>query len=148
MIHARSQRQAPREGLTVVAVIVCLVVLLMLSGVILKIASARRLVARELERGLQADWLAESGLERALGKLAADPSYKGETWTLAATDLERQGASNPAEPAAAVLIKVEPIGTDRGRITVVADFPPNPPERVRRAKRLDVDLKPRSGAVR
>lgn len=148
MILARTKSRDSRKGLTVVAVIVCLVVLLMLSGVILKVAAARRLVARQLERKVQADWLAESGLERAIGRLAADPAYKGETWNLTAADLDRPQVTKNADPAASVTIKVEPTGAIRGQIIVVADFPPNPPDRVRRTKRLHVDLKPRNGAVR
>ncbi len=155
MIRARTNRHdrnaprpVPRKGLTVVAVIVCLVVLLMLAGVLLKVAATRRLVARELERKAQADWLAESGIGRALGRLAVDQAYKGETWNLTAADLDRPGSARDAKPAASVAIKVEPSGDQSRTITVRADFPPNPPDRVRRTRRLELDLKSLKGAVR
>ena len=38
------------------------------------------------QRELQADFLVESGLERAAARLAASPEYQGETWELPAKE--------------------------------------------------------------
>ena len=59
--------RAPRRGLTTVAVLICLVVILLISGVLLKIGVAHRDRVRAQERSLQAEWLAQAGLERARG---------------------------------------------------------------------------------
>ena len=48
-----------------IAVLVCLVILTLISGAILKASAARRQLAIQQERQLQAEWLAESGAERA-----------------------------------------------------------------------------------
>ena len=47
---------------------------------------------RSQERRLQAEWLAESGAQRAVARLARDHDYTGETWSLTARDL---GLSRP-----------------------------------------------------
>ncbi len=88
----------PRRGLMVVAVLVCLVVMMLLGAALLKVALLERESNREAERRLQAEWLVESGLERARARLAADASYSGETWTQSAADL---GLAEPA-PASAL----------------------------------------------
>ncbi len=62
---ARNRSSRTRRGLTVVAVIVCLIVITITSGAILKVGLAHRDFARSRERRLQAEWLLESGLERA-----------------------------------------------------------------------------------
>jgi hypothetical protein len=94
-----------------------------------------RLAERSLELDrcrVQADWLAESALERAAARLAADASYQGETWTLAAVEFagRRGGQAREANvlPSAGdggrVLIRVEPAAgpPDRRRVHVEADY--------------------------
>ena len=92
MIVARARK--PSRGMTVVAVLVCLIILTLISGAVLKVSVAQRELARSQERRLQAEWLAESGAERALARLARDRDYTGETWSLGARrpGPERAGA--------------------------------------------------------
>ena len=80
MIAARASK--PSRGMTVVAVLVCLIILTLISGAVLKVSVAQRELARSQERRLQAEWLAESGAERAVARLARDRDYAGETWSL------------------------------------------------------------------
>jgi hypothetical protein len=137
-----------------VAVLVCLVVVTLVSGVLLRIGLAHRDQVRSQEHRLQAEWLAQSGLDRALARIAADPNYPGETWKLTHRDLgltEVPGAE-PA-PAAVVAIKVEPAGSpgNSGQklIKVQADYPPDLPRRSRHS--LQVSVEPssqKSGASR
>jgi Tfp pilus assembly protein PilX len=144
-----SKRQS--RGLTVVAVLVCLVILTLLSGAALKIALAQRELARAHERRLQAGWLVESGLERAVARLTRDHSYRGETWTITAGDLglpaiapaDRTTAADQ-EKAAVVKIAVEPVANQSNgrRVRVQADFPPDLPRRVRQTKEIKIELEP------
>ena len=85
MIVARTGK--PSRGMTVVAVLVCLIIITLISGAVLKVGLAQREFARGQERRLQAEWLAESGAQRALARLAGDRDYSGETWSVSAHDL-------------------------------------------------------------
>lgn len=113
-----------RRGLTSVAVLVCLLVLTLVSGVLVKQGVAYRRQVRAQERRLQAEWLAESGVDRALARLAAKPGYKGERWEIAAEALGR--------PALVTIEVVPPSAESKDRVVRVrADYPPDPPLRVR-----------------
>ncbi len=134
-----------RRGLTAVAVLVCLLIVTMISGALLKIGAGHRDFVRGQERKLQAEWLAQSGIDRALARLAAQPDYPGETWKLAARDLnlsELDPTSNG--PAALVHIAVErpkDVGTAQRRlIKVRADYPPDAPRRARHSMQILVEL--------
>jgi hypothetical protein len=136
----------PRRGLTAVAVLVCLLIITMISGALLKIGVAHRDFVRGQERKLQAEWLAQSGIDRALARLAAHPDYTGETWKLAARDLNlSEPDSASSGPAALVHIAVErPEGAgtaSRRLIKVQADFPPDAPLRARHSTQILVELK-------
>jgi len=129
-----SDRQnARRRGLTVVAVLVCLILITMVSGAVLKVGLARREQLRSRERRLQAEWLAEAGCQRALARLAIDPSYAGETWEVPARDLDS------ADPALiAIVVEREPGGPNRRTVRVQADYPRDPPRRARCTRALTV----------
>jgi type II secretory pathway component PulK len=137
--------------MTVVAVLVCLIIVTLISGAVLKVSVAQRELARSQERRLQAEWLAESGVERAMAGLARDRDYRGETWTLSAHDLgqsEREPTgTSPAQAetaAAQVTIAVErvPAATNRRRIHIQADYPLDPQGRSRHTKEIMIDLEP------
>jgi type II secretory pathway pseudopilin PulG len=125
MIVSRSD-PSRRRGLTAVAVLVCLIIITMISGAVLRVALARRDEARAQERSLQAEWLAEAGIQRALAHLDADPAYKGETWPIAARELD-------SADGALVTIAVGPAPGDPNRkvVRVQADYPRDPPRRAR-----------------
>jgi Tfp pilus assembly protein PilX len=140
MIIRRTARSS--RGLTVVAVLVCLIIITLVSGSVLKIGLAQRELARAQERRLQAEWLAESGAQRALARFAADSTYTGETWSVSADDL---GQSDKAsESAATVAIAIERVAadSDRRRVKVTADYPRDPPKRARHTREFMIDLTP------
>jgi len=112
-----------RRGMTAVAVLVCLIIITMIAGAVVKVALAGRDQVRAQERRLQAEWLAEAGIQRALARLAADPRYRGETWEIAARDLD-------SADAATVAITVEPAPGDAKsrQVRARADFPRMEPE--------------------
>ena len=107
-----------RRAVIMVGVIVCLIVMTLMFGAIVRglIADGRR--SRSLERSLQSMWLAESGLERAIARMAADPTYRGEAWDPSAISPDR-GARGTVE------IKVEPATGRQNafRVTATARFP-------------------------
>jgi hypothetical protein len=99
-------------------VLVCLAALMMVSGSWLRtIVLAQRHVRADADR-LQAEFLAESGLERAAAQLALDANYQGETWTLDRQTLNQRGG-------AAVTIRVAAVADQprSRRVTVEAVFP-------------------------
>lgn len=112
-----SRHHRPR-GLALPMAVVCLTVLTIVFGILTRQALSARRAARAEERRLRAGWLAESGLERAWARLAADPGYRGETWDLSAEALKDHHG-------AAVVIAVEPVSGDDEhlRVTARADFP-------------------------
>jgi type II secretory pathway component PulK len=138
-----ARRPAPRRGLTAVAVLICLLIVTMISAALLKVGVAQRAQARAQERALQAEWLAQAGLDRALARLAAKADYGGETWEIAAAEL-RSGEPNSAEqgPAARVVINVQQAAGSPGQrlVKVQADFPPDHARRARHSTQLLVEL--------
>jgi hypothetical protein len=154
MIARKSQ--IPRRGMTVVAVLACLIVLTLLGAALLKLSLARRQFNRELEHRLQADWLVESGIDRALARLATVNDYKGETWRLSAADLglpESPGQAlgpKPSGSAAAVItITVDhPRAESAGRrVRVQADYQAAGANRCRSSDELLVDLEPKKAGA-
>jgi Tfp pilus assembly protein PilV len=84
---------------------------------------------------VQARLLAESGVERAAAKLAADAAYAGETWTIPAADFGGQEGG-------VVRIQVKPaVGEEKRRtIHVEADFPEAPVHFARQEKEINVAI--------
>ncbi len=135
MIKSAADRS--RRGLLAIAVMVCLIVLALIAAAILRTGRAQRDEVRIQERRLQAEWLAEAGLWRALARLDAEPGYTGETWQIDAKALD-------APDAATVAIAIErPPGDPKARtIRVRADYPRDPPRRARCSRQLTTSLGP------
>jgi type II secretory pathway component PulK len=155
MIVTRAKNTS--RGMTVVAVLVCLVIITLVSGAVLKVSLAQRELTRSQERRLQAEWLAESGAQRAMARLASDRDYVGETWSLTAQDLgqsERPSTvttqGEPQRAVAQILIAVERVPTvaERRRVRIQADYPLEAARRSRHTKEIMIDLEPSiSGAA-
>lgn len=130
----RSSRPDRCRGLTTVAVLICLLVIGLISGVLVKLGVAYRDRVRTEERRLQAEWLAEAGVDRALARLASNADYAGERWEIPAESLGLTAVKAPERgPAAVVVIEVERLKDQDGGAIVRAraDYPPDPPNRVR-----------------
>jgi len=80
--------RSPRRGITAVAVLVCLVVVTLISGALLKVGLAHRAAVRAQERRIQAEWLAQAGLDRALFRLAASAEEGLDLFAEAPTAVE------------------------------------------------------------
>jgi Tfp pilus assembly protein PilX len=155
MSGSRFERRS-RRALTSVAVLVCLIVITLIGAALLKVSLAQRKEVRSQEHRLQAEWLAESGLDRALARLAADRNYRGEEWPIRARDLSLpaasatgQAAGSSAQPVAMIAIIVERVkeNGNRRRIRVQADYPLDPPSRSRHTKQMLIDLEPDKAGV-
>ena len=140
--EARGRETALRRGSITVFVLVCLVAITTVCGVLLRIGLAERQRIRAEERRLQAEWLVESGLERAAARIAESKGeYQGETWDVSAADLGGRDSGR-------VTIAVEAPKGESGRrqVRVQADYPHDATARVRLSKALTVVIKPASAS--
>ena len=128
-----------RQGLAIVPAFICLVLVTILCGVLLKLAATHRVLVRAEERKTQADWLAEAGLSRAQARLSATPDYRGETWEIDAKELAGRFAG-------IVRISVEPNEKSaKGRlIRIEADYPRGDALRARSSKTIHLNPTPDS----
>jgi hypothetical protein len=134
------QGRASRRGAVLVLALVCLALISVMGGALLRWALMEHTLLRSREQASQARWLAEAGIERATAKLAAaqqaggpggggqgaEPAdYTGETWVIPAADL-------PGGEPARVRLRVAPIEEGRRSIEVEVEYPfqSNTPVRV------------------
>jgi len=124
-----------RRGAVVLFAMIALLLTSVIGGSLLKTALAQRRFALREQTRLQSIWLAESGVQRAVARLFRDPDYTGETWNVSASDI---GGNKGAE----VIIEVETVDDvpNRRRVTVIADYPQNLPQRSRTRTVITVDL--------
>jgi hypothetical protein len=124
-----------RSGLVSVAVLIALFVIGLVCAGLLKVAFARRAEVAMNERRVQAEWLAESGLDRAVARLKASVDYAGETWEVSTEDLGGRGA-------ATVAIQVEKITDrpERRKVRVQADYPTGSSLRSRQSRETIVTI--------
>jgi type II secretory pathway component PulK len=113
-----TMKKSRRAGaVLVVAIVSILITSLILASLVQMTTLTRRQERAELLR-LQAEWLAESAIERAADRLAADAKYTGEAWLISAPEL---GDGNEAKVD--ISIKAEPDGAQM--ISVAAVYPSN-----------------------
>ena len=132
-VNARARER--RRGAVLIVAMICVAVATAAMVSLVRLAMAQRTRVRAEAHRLQCSWLAESALDRAAWRLAADPKYVGETWNLPA---EALGGPDPA----VVVIRVEPILEQpmRRLVRVRADYPDHPIDRARLSKQAVVEL--------
>jgi type II secretory pathway pseudopilin PulG len=126
-----------RRGLVSVVILIGLIIVGLICAGLLKVAIARRAEVLMEERRLQANWLAESALDRASARLADSEAYAGETWEIGPEELGGRGPGS-------VLIRVTsiPEHPDRRRVTVRADYPSDSSRRARRSLEVVLPVTP------
>ncbi len=134
VVGRRHAGRGPRQrGFVLAAVLACvgLAGFLMLS--VARWAATRRIEVLQGGRALQAQWLAESALDRAAARLAADPGYPGETWIVSPDALS-------GDEGGSVRIEVLPLAGQpaQRRVRVQADYPDDPTCRIRVNKEIIV----------
>jgi hypothetical protein len=129
-----SYRRQDRRGVVLVVIIVCLTVAAAIFVSVVRQVAAERQALEGSQRLLQAQWLAEAGIERAAARLAADPKYAGETWTIPAAELA-------ATEGAVVRILIAAVADrpEQRSVRVEADSSDNPEHRCRHVKQIIVD---------
>ena len=134
-LHRREHVGAARRSAVLIVVLVCLAIAAAMGVVLVKLAATGRQSMQAQGWRMQAQWLAESGLERAAARLAADPKYSNETWTIAAEELG-------GDAGGVVRIRAEAVADQPNRrlVSVEADYPDDPQHRVRCNKQIVVDV--------
>jgi hypothetical protein len=100
-----------------VAIIVVLSTSLTLFGVWTRTVLRERSRLASQQFQLQAVRLAEAGIHRAIARLAIDPQYQGETWSVLADQLDNTHAAE-------VRIRIAPNpGANTTRYEATAEFP-------------------------
>lgn len=111
----RLGRLSRRGAALVMAMVALLVVTLMSAALVQSLVTGQRQSRRYCDE-LQAQWLAEAGLERAVVRLARDAQYRGETWR-----------SEVRGELGSVTITVEP---ETKKIVAEAVYPPEDHRRI------------------
>lgn len=125
-----------RRGAIMICAMICLLLISLLLGSLLKVALAHRRQVRTEQYRLQAQWLAESALERSVSRLAADADYSGEEWNIAAKELDGRHAGS-------VKIGVQKSAQRPMQriVTVEAIYPSGVARSAKRTKQLTVRIK-------
>jgi type II secretory pathway component PulK len=109
--------------------LVLLVVIAIVAGTMIQGGASRRRQLILEERRVQAEWLVESGLQRAAVRLARSGDYTGETWVIPTGEID-------GEHEALVQISVEKVQGQESerRIRIDAEFPRADDRRVRQER--------------
>jgi type II secretory pathway component PulK len=121
--------------MVIIVFLVCLAVAAAMIAATARIALTAHRATQTASWNEQARLLAESGVERAAAKLAADAAYAGETWTIPAAELGGQDGG-------VVRIQVKPAADNEKRrtLSIQADFPEDPVNYARQEKEINLDL--------
>ena len=136
--HRTRPLRNPR-GMVLIVFLACLAVAAALIAGTARIALVSHEAAQTASWNAQARWLAESGVERAAAKLAADAAYAGETWTVPAVEF---GGQEGSQEGGIVRIQVLPAADQphRRALKIEADFPDDPVHYARQQKEIVLDL--------
>ena len=126
-------RRKCNRGAAMVVVLIGMAVATMIFLSVLKLIAVQRQSVELQTRQIQAGWLAESAVQRAVARLSAEADYRGETWNISAQDIGgRDGAT--------IAIRVDdvPGKPDRRTVRVEADYPDDPYQRARQGREVIV----------
>eukprot|EP00913_Durusdinium_trenchii_P008836 g8302.t1 len=98
----RDRNASKRDGAIIIFAMIALLLASAISVAMLKTAFAERRLAMREQTRVQANWLMQSGLERAAARIAKNSDYKGETWKIPATELGGRHAGTVVITVAAV----------------------------------------------
>ena len=116
-----------RGGTILVIALICLLLVTVLTASLTRTALLQREQVFRDEFQLQAEWLAEAGIDRAVVRSGAEPEYTGEEW--------RPAVDEGGIPLGQVRIGVVRDDSNAGmtvtRINVTADVPADTADRAR-----------------
>ena len=119
------KRAHRRSGIMVAMTLVCLIVVALLGAVLVRALLVQHQQSLRHQHQLQAQWLAESAVHRAVAQLDLPSEYAGETWKV---DPQSVGG----RWSGAAVIRVETVEADERirRIEIEARYPEDPERRV------------------
>lgn len=123
----RRRNRFHRRGAALLVAIVAVTMVAALGLVMVRSTLVAKANQETAAARLQADWLAEAGIERAAARYAANPEYSGETWTIAPESLGGRGATVEIE-----VVKKE----DKQILRATATFPSEGTKLARRVKEI------------
>ena len=135
--HKPTRASHNRRGAALIVAMICAVLVTLMLSTMVKITLTRAQQARHREQALQADWLAEAGVERAQAMLTAQPDYQGETWAIEAETL-----GGPYHGAVTITVAAIPENPQARDVRVQADYPAGQTERIRKSKQIKMILTP------
>lgn len=112
-------RRNSRNGLVLLISVGCVFICVAIFGMLLQQVVRSTQQTRMRYATMQNRWLVESGLERAVARMAVDDQYQGETWLVSKADL---GGKWNAE----LVLLVEPLPDSSDglrQVTVIATYP-------------------------
>lgn len=115
---ARPRPTATRRGAIIVIAMISLLLISAIAVSLVRLGLTQQRQIRREQIRLQAEWLAEAGLERGAAAFRRDAEYRGERWRIAAEDLD-------GRQSGVVQIGVQPSESMEGSVLlkVVATFP-------------------------
>lgn len=124
-----------RRGGAIVAAMVTLAIVTLIAATLVNAMVATHRQSQRYADELQAQWLAEAALDRAIAQLRAAPEYSGETWTPSITAGEAEEKS-----AGIATIRIESAAGERAvrTIYVEATWPADEVQRVLVQRELPV----------
>ena len=120
-----------RKGAVLLVALACLALVAVVAMVVVKTQMQLKKQAELQEFQTQAEWLAESGIERGVAQLRASHKYRGEVWKISADELQERGAGE-------VTIEVVPSAADAATMLIRATglFPSGQPIAARYTKEV------------
>jgi len=118
-LTARSR--TTRRGAILVAALMCFLVISLLVALAGQRILQQFREAKRREQQWQSEWLAESGVRRAIARLRSDSRYQGETWNIAAEELS--GRSDPAGGQVVIDVATPPDDDTKRVIHIQARYP-------------------------
>ena len=117
-----------RRGAALIVALVTLLVVMLITATLIRSLLVAHKQARLRQNGLQAEWLAEAAVARAVAQLDSRPEYNGETWS---ADLGEIGTATGPQGGGIAEIRVQEIEKPRGRVRIIveAHYPNDPQQR-------------------
>jgi type II secretory pathway component PulK len=133
--YQRRSDAARRRGTVIAAALVeFLVAAAILFAVLQSVVGHHRQLLKARHE-VQAQWLAQAGIDRAVAQLGKSASYQGETWHVPAEELDGMDAAE-------VQIRVERVAenSDELHLTVEARDPSDPIHCVKQTREVTIHL--------
>jgi hypothetical protein len=123
------------KGAVLVVALVCLLIVATIGASLVQTLLLQHRQRLQERHQLQALWLAESAVQRAVARLATSADYRGETWQIDSQTLQTEWPGVAA-------IEVEPFPGDpaRRRIVVAARYPQDTLQQVLQQRELVVPV--------